>query len=90
MSLTLLMVCVAAAFKYRNNTGTLFIPTDQAFSLLANRTGLNVLTPNAITTSLLQALLEYHFIFEVLDVSASIPCMRVAMVWSVCAQTVRL
>ncbi|KAK9814923.1 hypothetical protein WJX73_002151 [Symbiochloris irregularis] len=58
---------VKQAFKYRNTTGTLFIPTDQAFTLLTNRTGLNVLTPGAVTTSLLQALLEYHFIFEVLD-----------------------
>ena len=59
----------AAAMKYRNLTGTLMMPTNAAFDKLAQTQGIRVLDPGALTTSLLQALLEYHLLFDTIDVS---------------------
>ena len=55
--------------KYRNFTGTLLLPVQSAFNKLKESTGLDVLAPGALTTATLQALLEYHVISTVIDVS---------------------
>lgn len=59
----------ADALKYRNFTGTLFAPTNNALRNFGAGTGIDIERPSMLPRALVRSIIEYHVLFDTIDVS---------------------
>ena len=90
--------CCTEVLKYRNTTGTLLAPTNNALRNLAAGTGLDVDMPSSINAALVRSVLQYHILFDSVDVSwpimpivdhchtvsPPVPARQLRCIWHVC------